>query len=154
MNTLLYMYIECIIVVNLWSVKLFNPKIWSETYINWKAVNIYIFDDGKYCIAENFGGRKLWWIWQNEHHLPIFYPAKFKITKVANASYCKFTNIFHTKNPETINSPKFYPAIILCYVVYTSCRSYWGSLNGSRVATYRKCRKFREVKLLWFSIVI
>ena len=40
---------------------------------------------------------KLWWIWQDECHSPIFYPAKFQITKVAHVSNFKFANIFLTK---------------------------------------------------------
>ena len=50
-----------------------------------------------YRIMQNFGGGKLWQIWQNERHLPIFYPAKFQFTKIADVSYCKFANIFLAK---------------------------------------------------------
>ena len=32
-----------------------------------------------YRIAQNFGGGKLWRIWRNDRHSPIFYPIKFQI---------------------------------------------------------------------------
>ena len=32
-----------------------------------------------YRIAQNFGGGKLWRIWRNERHSPMFYPTKFQV---------------------------------------------------------------------------
>ena len=73
-----------------------------------------------YCIAQNFGGGKLWQIWHNNRHLPIFYATKFQIHY--SNYYCKFANIFLAKTlKRSIHQifilPKFYLAKVLCYMV-------------------------------------
>ena len=35
----------------------------------------------KYCIAQNFGGKKLWRIWRILSDLPKFFPAKIPLEK-------------------------------------------------------------------------
>ena len=64
-------------------------------------------------IVQNSGVGKLWQIWQNECHSLIFYPAKFQCWLLFIHQH------FPHENPETISLSKFYPTIILHYMVYS-----------------------------------
>ena len=56
------------------------------------------FTHNIYRIAQNSGRGKLWRIWRNNCHSPIFFTQpNSRFTIITNGSYCKFVNVFLAK---------------------------------------------------------
>ena len=76
----------------------------------------------RYRIAQNFGGRKLWRIWRFNANPPKFYPQKLSSLVSSNIEWAlplPTANIFSTNILAVPTPPKFYPAKVLCYTVYS-----------------------------------
>ena len=93
--------------VSVWANK-FNLVLGIKSDINAPLVSslpsvLATFIIIEYCIAQNFGGRKLWWIWCFIANLPKFYPPKS-----CKASWAPILNGLCLCQP-----PKFSPPIFL-----------------------------------------
>ena len=90
----------------------YSLQIWYLIYVIRWSIGKNITIQHKILVGENFG--------KPNTICQYFTPPNSRFTKVAmlaNVSYCKFTNIFPCQNSEMNESPKFYPAKILCYMV-------------------------------------
>ena len=70
-----------------------------------------------YHTAQNFGRENFGEFGETNAIQQYFTQPNSRFTK-ANVSYCKFINILLAKTHKTIDLPKFYPAKILCHMVF------------------------------------
>ena len=76
------------------------PTNYALKYTNWvKMMLCYLATmENDYRVAQNSVGGKLWRIWQNECHLPIFY---FQITKAATVNLPTFSKTHSRKSDQS-----------------------------------------------------
>jgi len=79
-------------------------------------------------IAQNFGRRKLWWIWQFIANPPKFYPPKsceVSWAQLNGERVLSTAKVFSTNFLAVPTPPKFSTAKVLCYMVSYSVHDFW-----------------------------